>query len=116
MKKLISKNSTKFLVVIFSVAVLVGSFTLYCSKTYADWCEGAPMDCSQVCEQNAYELVESTSAQDTTCVSPKTLKENTGYCGEYFNYTYTGDSGPECREFICSSDYRRTTSNCTMRL
>ena len=114
MKKLRPKNLTMFLVVLFTIVVLTGSFTLYCSNAFAAYCTGSSMDCSQACEQGGWELVESTSALDTgQCSYPKTLKEvGTGSCGEYWDYTRMSGGKPLCEEYHCDSDYARTTSNC----
>lgn len=113
MKKFRLKNLTTFLVALFATAVLVGSFTHYSSKALAlDPCEGEPMDCSQPCEFQGWEIKQSTPAQDKTCPDTKTRKAVTGYCGEYWEYTILRDGQPSCEEFICDSNYSRTTGNC----
>jgi hypothetical protein len=119
MKKLRLKKLTKFLVVLFAVAVLIGSFTHYSSKALAAYCEGTPMDCIQPCEVQGWEIKQSTVAQDEcTHATTWTRIAVTGYCGEYWEYTgmkrhILGWYYPVCELFLCSSDYSRTSGNCT---
>lgn len=114
MKKLRPKKLTTFLVVLFTVAVLVCSHMHYSEAlaTTSD-CEGAAIDCSRICIQNDCELRQVTVAMDQTCL-PYTRKATTGGCGDYFLYTHMVQHGtiPVCDEYLCESSYSRTSGNC----